>query len=728
MLKKCAECGKDFEARNNRQKYCKEPHYRNCPICETPFLWTGRNKACSNACGVKYSNILKEKGEGKNKGFTKKCKYCQKEFITSSSGKKYCQNPHPVKCSHCGEFFKTTLKKELKEHYYCSKPECRAEAIKQSNMKKYGVENVSHLSEVKQKISDSKNNLTVEEKIKIRKKTANTNLKKYGVATPLQNEEIYKKVVETNRERYGVDNVGQNKDFQDKVKRTNKEKYGVEYSFQAEEVKNKIKASNLDKYGVEYSLQNPDVREKGRRTILDLYGVDNVGSSEIIKEKIKNTNKEKYGVDYSFQSEEVKNKIKKTNRDRYGVDNPAQNKDIINKMKKSNIKKYGVDNVAKSKETIEKIRQTSLRKYGTNNPAERNILHYKDYLDFDNFVKNNPQTIRELAKYFNVNEGTIRRRVRDRQLDSYVIGRYKSSMLEENFAHYFENLGISFIRNDRKILKGKELDFYFPEFNLAVEISPSVTHHHLETREFGYKEDKNYHKNKFLECSNLGIDLITIFDWHDWDKVLEMIKNKLIKSVSIYARKTFYEEFNGKHSELRTLIKNWHILGMSQNAPVYKYSVLKNKENGKILGIAAWSKVNSNSSMIELKRLVFCPGFNIVGGFSKIMKNFIKNNKEFTKIMTFSDCDLGQGLVYEKNGFNLTVESKPNLNYYDTFTNTLVKRLTLVLMGADRILKDFPGYQKVGVGDNLPSNDEIILSYGFLPVYDCGYRKWIKIL
>ena len=96
--------------------------------------------------------------------------------------------------------------------------------------------------------------------------------------------------------------------------------------------------------------------------------------------------------------------------------------------------------------------------------------------------------------------------------------------------------------------------------------------------------------------------------------------------------------------------------------------------------------------------------------------------------MTFSDCDLGQGKVYEKLNFSLIKDSAPSLNYYQPYYKKHIKNLSLVMQGADRLLATFPNYEKIGIGDNLPTNREIVESYGFLPVYDCGYRKWELLL
>ena len=85
---------------------------------------------------------------------------------------------------------------------------------------------------------------------------------------------------------------------------------------------------------------------------------------------------------------------------------------------------------------------------------------------------------------------------------------------------------------------------------------------------------------------------------------------------------------------------------------------------------------------------------------------------------------MGTGSVYKKIGFELKEENKSSLIWENPPKNKYVKNLSLVEQGADVILKNFPNYQPVGQGENLPSNQEIIKSNGFYPIYDCGYRKW----
>jgi len=200
-----------------------------------------------------------------------------------------------------------------------------------------------------------------------------------------------------------------------------------------------------------------------------------------------------------------------------------------------------------------------------------------------------------------------------------------------------------------------------------------------------------------------------------------MIKSKINFNSKIYARKCTYEETT-LNKNLRKLFNNWHILNLPHNIPNGPVSILK--YNDEIVGVALWKH---NKKTIELKRLVFKPDFTIQGGASKLIKNYMKNNN-INEIITYSDNDLGVGNVYKTLGFKLIEESQPGLNFYHPYYEKHIKNLSLVMQGADRLLKDFPKYIPVGLETEetgpLPTNQEIVQQYGFLPIYDCGYKKW----
>lgn len=138
-------------------------------------------------------------------------------------------------CDICGNEKETMYKSYIKMTqddglYYCVK--CRKIKTKNSNLEKYGVENVMQLENVKNKMYE-------------------TNLEKYGHMCSAQSEEIKEKSKNTCFEKYGVDNYLKTDEMREKVKNTCLEKYGVENPMQCKEIRNKQIKTMLSKYGVE---------------------------------------------------------------------------------------------------------------------------------------------------------------------------------------------------------------------------------------------------------------------------------------------------------------------------------------------------------------------------------------------------------------------------------------------------------------------------------------------
>lgn len=114
--------------------------------------------------------------------------------------------------------------------------------IKNTFMKKYGVNNISKLDSIKKKKKD-----TFYEHF-------NTT---YGKA-----EEVNKKRIRTCLKKYGTECVLSSKEIQLKSKKTVQDKYGVDNVFQAEEIKNRIKETNLKRYGVTSNMKDPILYKK----------------------------------------------------------------------------------------------------------------------------------------------------------------------------------------------------------------------------------------------------------------------------------------------------------------------------------------------------------------------------------------------------------------------------------------------------------------------------------
>jgi hypothetical protein len=188
----------------------------------------------------------------------------------------------------------------LIEKYYCNK--CKGNKIKETCVRKYGVDNVMKVKNVKSKLTDSL-------------------LKRYGVDHYSKTDEYKEKYKNTCLDRYGVTNSFIADDFKEKSKNTNLEKYGVDHYSKTDEYKIKVKETSTDRYGVEYYSKTDECKEKVKETFIDKYGVDNYSKTDEYKIKVKETLISRYGVDSYSKTDEYKIKVKgireKDTKDRY---------------------------------------------------------------------------------------------------------------------------------------------------------------------------------------------------------------------------------------------------------------------------------------------------------------------------------------------------------------------------------------------------------------------------
>lgn len=122
-----------------------------------------------------------------------------------------------VKCDYCGEIFEKAYYHYVEQRAKLPKDACKKCCkIKNEEIMKltYG-ENI-------------KSPLQVE---KFKEQVKETNLKKYGVDNPAKNKDILKKIEKTNFKRYGYSWVGSNPEFREKQEKVMEEKYGVRNVF-----------------------------------------------------------------------------------------------------------------------------------------------------------------------------------------------------------------------------------------------------------------------------------------------------------------------------------------------------------------------------------------------------------------------------------------------------------------------------------------------------------------
>jgi hypothetical protein len=129
----------------------------------------------------------------------------------------------------------------------------------------------------------------------------NTNLQKYGCENVLSNQDIQKKCIENTKKKYGVTenitNVSQIKDIQ-----------------------NKIKSTNLAKYGKKWYVGTQDRILKTKKRMLEKYGVDSYNKTDVYKRQVQETNLAKYGVPWNIRSDASQAKVKETCLEHFGTE------------------------------------------------------------------------------------------------------------------------------------------------------------------------------------------------------------------------------------------------------------------------------------------------------------------------------------------------------------------------------------------------------------------------
>lgn len=276
----CRFCGKEFKPNSPYQVYCKNPHYRVCPVCGKEYVETNNDKlkfpptACSQEC--KFKRIKKTSLE---------------KYGISAPG----NNPEAREKS------KKTMQERLGVDYAMQSEKIK-EKSKESLIEKYGVDNVQKNKEIRNKTEQtnidkygSKTYLTSKEG---KERIDLVLLNKYGTTVPLRNEGIKEQWRQTNLERYGVDNPGKSEQIKEKMKQTSLVRYGTQYPSQSEQIKEKMKDTFIRNYGVDNPFKASEIIDKIHKTFYDRYNVHGVMNVEEIASRIRQTNMKRYGVPY----------------------------------------------------------------------------------------------------------------------------------------------------------------------------------------------------------------------------------------------------------------------------------------------------------------------------------------------------------------------------------------------------------------------------------------------
>ncbi len=272
---------------------------------------------------------------------------------------------------------------------------------------------------------------------------------------------------------------------------------------------------------------------------------------------------------------------------------------------------------------------------------------------------------------------------------------YRYDVIEFIKTVYQDELAINIVNQE-------VIDVFFTQLNSGI-----IFHLMNEEGEKQYLSDN---------CKNIRNKIIHL--WEDqWLFQNSKIRSKLMsiigKTERIFARKTEIIPIDNK--QLMNFLNINHLLVPIKGK--HKYGL---QYNNRLVAVMSFSKsriiVREGSNFNSYELLRFCNMLNVtvVGGFSKLLRHFIKINKP-DDIMTYVDADWSDGASYAKMGFE-SVDKMPPM---------------YLLIGDKSEVREYPHLlfeqYKTLLNDDMNYMDKInrLKSIGYNTVKNSGSFKFI---
>jgi G:T-mismatch repair DNA endonuclease (very short patch repair protein) len=440
---------------------------------------------------------------------------------------------------------------------------------------------------------------------------------------------------------------------------------------------------------------------KSKETNISKYGVDSYAKTEEFKAKSTKTNLEKFGVEHASQSPAVRSRAKQTCIERYGVEYPSKLTEFTQKAKDTRLRKYNDENYSNPK----KREQTLLEKYGVTNfsyaamsPETKDILLNKE--KFVNFVTG--KTRQFAALELNVDANTIVKYITLYNCAEVLVA--SKSKWEEAICSLLDSLSVKYIQNTKKIIPPFELDFYIPDFGIAIECHGNYWHSEKNGK------GRTYHFNKWKQCLDKGISLFQFFEDElefSWPVVESKIKylthqiNKSIGARRIKLRTVSFEE------ESEFLCK-YH-LQKETKARSYTLGGFYNDQLCAVLSVV------NRASYLEVIRYATNTDAVYPGLFSKMLSQVVKDLQYRGDIVSFSDNRHSTGNLYKQAGFKMVNLQGPAYWY----TKDYITRENRQRYMKSKIKKKF----RVDVENK--TEFQLMYDLKYDKIWDAGKRKWL---
>lgn len=319
------------------------------------------------------------------------------------------------------------------------------------------------------------------------------------------------------------------------------------------------------------------------------------------------------------------------------------------------------------------------------------------------------KTLKYAALVSGISSGTIARYCKKYDCEN-LLGNPNLSSWELKIRDFLDENNIEYERNNRTIIPKREIDFYFSDLKVGIEVG-SIFNHSETSRRRG----KEYHYFKHITCEEQGIKLYQFFDTEILDN-WEITKNKILditgnlKTV-IDADDCIMIKCDGSfdHDEFFSMNGGYRLLVDGIN---YVYAT----NDGEIVG--GISVIFLDETLLVDK---FCVklGISIPSIFSKMVNDVVADLGYEGDVITFSDNMLDNEKLYEEAGFVVEDTIEPDFKY----TRNHQKLLEPSDFTVDALVEDF------GVDRNAITDDtmwDVMQELGYDRFWDAGKKLWRK--
>lgn len=502
------------------------------------------------------------------------------------------------------------------------------------------------------------------------------------------------KMIKTTTDRYGGMGNG-SPVIRKRVEETNVEKWGVSNFFETDSFKSTNWA--LLHYGVDHISQSEEIKQLKKQNRIMGMSKDEF----LAYERSKMSVQERWGADHPMKTDEGKKLQKEGLITAHGVENPMELESSRINRKKTNMERYGVEHYFQSQQHKDFVIQNNARvdrftrEHFNRTEEQEHLIRDKDKLEA---LYEEYGTIYALADVTGISATSLGRVLKFHGID--INQHHRRSVIEDQI-HSFITTHIDksgVFLNDRT--HGFEIDIFVPEKRVAIEVNGLYWHSEIH-------KERLYHQKKSQAMIDLGLKHIHVWEDHWRDPVKrEIVKSRILYMLGIPQKKVFARKTTIRIGDVSSVMKFYeatHIQGKKKAN--YHVSLIHEEEV-----VAAMSLTDKGNGVWYLER--YATTGVVVGGFSKCLNAFIKNN-EVKEIHTHAHKDYSNGNLYRKSGFEYLGDTVPNYFY-----SKGLKRISRHQAMKHRLRGILKGF------DPTISEHKNMNNHGFFRVYDSGSMKF----